>query len=352
VIATPCPLLLAIPVAILGGISLAARRGIVVRNAAVLEQIDSCRTFIFDKTGTLTYGHPVLTRIDCAPGITEDQILSLAASLETYSRHPLAKGVLEAARKKAISITPPANVTEHPGDGLRGTINGQEIHVTGRKQAEAFYGTQKQVIAPTNGLECMVFIEGQFAASMAFQDEVKRDSSSFIGHLSPKHHAKRVVLLSGDKETEVRHVAAQVGIQEILHGQSPEEKLSFVRDETKQAKTLFVGDGINDAPAMVAATVGVALGGASDALSESADAVVLDSSLTKIDELIHIGRRMKKIGIQSAVGGMVLSAVGMVAAATGHLPPLDGAIAQEFIDLAAVLNALRVAFGVKELADF
>jgi heavy metal translocating P-type ATPase len=352
VIATPCPLLLAIPVAILGGISLAARRGIVVRNATVLEQIDSCRTFIFDKTGTLTYGHPALTRIDCTPGHCEDQILSLAASLESYSRHPLAKGVLEAARKKNITITPPANVTEHPGDGLRGTVSGHRVHITGRKQGEAAYGTLMQVMAPKSGLECVLYIDDRFAASLSFQDELKRDSSSFIGHLSPKHHARNVVLLSGDKETEVRHVASLVGIRTILYGKSPEEKLAFVRDETRQAKTLFVGDGINDAPAMVAATVGVALGGASDALSESADAVVLDSSLTKIDELIHIGRRMRKIALQSAAGGIILSAAGMVVAATGHLPPLNGAIAQEFIDLAAVLNALRVAFGVRPLADF
>lgn len=351
VIATPCPLLLAIPVAILGGISLAARRGIVVRNAAVLERIDSCRTFIFDKTGTLTYGHPVLTKIEYAPGFCEDQVLSLAASLETYSRHPLAKGVLEAARQKNTTIVPPANVTEHPGDGLRGTVNDHKIHITGRKQAETLHGPLP-VTAPKSGLECVIFVDDRFAASLSFQDELKRDSSSFIGHLTPKHHAKRVVLLSGDKETEVRHVASLVGIEEMLYGKSPEEKLAFVKDETRQANTLFVGDGINDAPAMVAATVGVALGGASDALSESADAVVLDSSLTKIDELIHIGRRMKMISLQSAVGGMMLSAAGMVAAATGHLPPLDGAIAQEFIDLAAVLNALRVAFGVRVLADF
>jgi heavy metal translocating P-type ATPase len=352
VIATPCPLLLSIPVAILGGISLAARRGIVVRNAAVLEQIDSCRTYIFDKTGTLTYGHPALISIDCAPGYCEDQILSLTASLETYSRHPLAKGVLETARKNNITVTPPANVNEHPGDGLRGTVNGHRIHITGRKKAEAFYGPQIQTAAPKSGLECVVFVDDRFAASLNFQDEVKKDSSSFIRHLGPKHHAKRVVLLSGDKESEVRHVASLVGIQEILYSRSPEEKLAFVKDETRQAKTLFVGDGINDAPAMVAAAVGVALGGSSDALSESADAVVLDSSLTKIDELIHIGRRMTRIALESAVGGMLLSAAGMLAAATGHLPALNGAIAQEFIDLAAVLNALRAALGVKALADF
>jgi P-type E1-E2 ATPase len=143
-----------------------------------------------------------------------------------------------------------------------------------------------------------------------------------------------------------------VGIEEIYYGKSPEEKLAFVRARTGEGRTLFVGDGINDAPSMLAATVGVALGGSSDAISESADAVVLDSSLRKIDELIHIGRRMKAVALQSALGGMALSAAGMLAAACGYLPPLEGAVAQEIIDLLAVLNALRVAVGRKNFVDF
>lgn len=352
VIATPCPLLLAIPIAILGGISLAARRSIVVRNAAVLEQIDNCRVFIFDKTGTLTYGRPVLSEIVCASPYKEDDALFYAASLENYSRHPLARGILAAARARNVASAVPANVTETPGDGLRGTVEGHKIHITGRGKAEAIYGPLDHLPPATIGLECLIFIDGAFAALLHFQDEPKQDSQTFIGHLRPKHHAERVVLLSGDKESEVRNVASMVGIRETYSSQSPEQKLQFVRQETAGLKTLFVGDGINDAPAMLAATVGVALGGTSEAISESADAVVLDSSLRKIDELIHIGRRMRKIALQSALGGILLSAAGMVAAALGHLPPLDGAIAQEVIDLLAVLNALRVAVGRRKLADF
>lgn len=352
VIATPCPLLLAIPIAILGGISLAARRSIVVRNAAVLEQIDHCRVFIFDKTGTLTYGRPVLSEIHCAAPYKDDDVLFFAASLENYSRHPLARGVLAAARVRNIALAVPANVTETPGDGLRGTVEGRKIHITGRSKAEAIYGPLRDLPPPVTGLECLIFIDDAFAALMRFQDEPKRDSPTFIGHLRPKHHAERVVLLSGDKESEVKNVAAMVGIGETYASQSPEQKLQFVREQTALQKTLFVGDGINDAPAMLAATVGVALGGTSEAISESADAVVLDSSLRKIDELIHIGRRMRRIALQSALGGILLSAVGMLAAAFGHLAPLDGAIAQEVIDLLAVVNALRVTVGKRELADF
>jgi heavy metal translocating P-type ATPase len=352
VIATPCPLLLAIPIAILGGISLAARRSIVVRNAAVLEQIDNCRVFIFDKTGTLTYGRPVLSEIHCAPGYEEGQALYYAASLENYSRHPLARGILAVARERRIALATPANVSETPGDGLRGIVEGHRVHITGRAKARETYGAVASVPAAASGLECLIFIDRQFAALFRFQDEPKLDSPTFIGHLRPKHHAERVVLLSGDKESEVQNVASAVGIRETYSSQSPEQKLEFVRAETAQQKTLFVGDGINDAPAMLAATVGVALGGSSEAISESADAVVLDSSLRKIDELIHIGRRMRKIALQSAMGGILLSAVGMLAAAFGHLAPIEGAIAQEFIDLLAVLNALRVAIGRRELADF
>jgi heavy metal translocating P-type ATPase len=352
VIATPCPLLLAIPVAILGGISLAARRGIIVRNAAVLEQIDSCRSFIFDKTGTLTYGRPVLNTIFCAAPYHENEVLSFAASLENYSRHPLARGILEAARQRRVAIFPPSQVMEHPGDGLRGTVEGHAVHITGRTKAELRYGPLLDLPACTAGLECLLFVDGKFAAQLTFRDELKDESVPFLQHLRPKHRAQRLILLSGDKESAVRHVAAEVGINEIYFGKSPEEKLAFVEEQTRNEKTLFVGDGINDAPSMLAATVGVALGGSSAAISESADAVVLDASLRKIDELIHIGRRMKTISLQSAVGGMLLSAIGMIAAATGLLSPLAGAIGQEGIDLIVVLNAIRVPMVKPGLADF
>lgn len=352
VIATPCPLLLAIPVAILGGISLAARRGIVVRNAAVLEQIDACRVFIFDKTGTLTYGRPALTGMELFHGFEEEEVLSLAASVEKYSRHPLARGILAVGEQRKISLLTPANVTEVPGHGLRGSVNGKDVHITGRGKAEAVYGPLPHLPAAASGLECLVFIDGVLAAALRFQDEPKQESSPFIGHLRPRHRAQKVVLLSGDKESEVKHMARLVGIREIYSSQSPEEKLAFVRKQTSQTRTLFVGDGINDAPAMLAATVGVALGGTSEAISEAADAVVLDSSLRKIDELMHIGQRMKRIALQSAAGGILLSAGGMIAAAFGYLSPLNGAVAQEAIDLAAVLNALRVTFKRSDLADF
>ena len=347
VIATPCPLLIAIPVAIIGAISLAARRGIILKNPAALEQIDNCRTLIFDKTGTLTYGKPVLTDVLCSPGYSREDVLSKAASLEHYSKHPLAAAVLSAAREAGRSIVQASQISEKPGAGLGGTVDGVRIKVTGRSQVQGM-----ALPEATTGLECIVLFDERLAAVLRFRDTPREDSRPFIAHLKAKHHARRVVLLSGDREEEVRYLAGQVGIGEALFSKSPEEKVAFVAAATKQEKTLFVGDGINDAPAMLLATVGVALGSNSDITSEAADAVVLDSSLEKTDELIHISRRMRRIALESAVGGMALSMIGMAFAAAGLLSPVAGAIAQEAIDVAAVLNALRVAFYYRRLADF
>ena len=348
VIATPCPLLIAIPVAIIGAIALSARSGIIVKNPAILEQIDSCRTFIFDKTGTLTYGHPTLTEILCAPGFDEKTVLSAAASLERYSKHPLAQAILNAADRAHVPVEPASEISEPPGKGLQGTVQGKTILLTGRNRVP----DREIVLPPVHpGLECLVFVDRTFAAALRFHDAPRQDSRIFLEHLGPKHRVNRVLLVSGDRESEVRYLAGAVGISEIHAGQTPEQKVAIVRQETNQAKTLFVGDGINDAPAMQAATVGIAFGLNSDVAAEAADAVILESSLGKVDELIHIGRRMRSIALQSAVGGMALSMVGMLAAAFGLLPAIDGAVGQEIIDLVAVLNAVRVALPTSTLRD-
>jgi heavy metal translocating P-type ATPase len=349
VIATPCPLLIAIPVAVIGAISLSAKHGIIIKNPALLEQIDSCRTFIFDKTGTLTYGKPSLTRITCAPGFTELEVLAAAASLERYSKHPLATAILELARRRHCPLLPVSQVSERSGEGLRGTTNGRDVFITGRNSVSRAELHLPEV-AP--GLECLVFLDGTFAALFGFEDSPRPDSRVFLTHLSPHHHVARVILVSGDREAEVHSLAEKIGIRTALGAKSPEEKVELVRAETALAKTVFVGDGINDAPAMQAATVGVAFGHENDITSEAADAVVLERSLGKVDELIHIGRRMRKIAIQSAAVGMALSTVGMALAAFGLLSPIVGAIAQELIDLAAVLSALRVTLPFGTLRDF
>lgn len=352
VIATPCPLLLAIPVAIIGAISVAASRAIIIKDPAMLERIGSCRTVIFDKTGTLTYGKPSLTEILCAPHISREHALAMAASLEQYSKHPLAGSVLEAARRENVELAQPSEISEKPGHGLGGSIGASFVQITGRKTMLEQHASDASQLPPVEaGMECFLLLDGKYAAAFRFRDTPRSESKSFIRHLAPHHQVNKVMLVSGDREAEVRRLANEVGISEVLFGKSPEEKVEIVREESRKGPTLFLGDGINDAPAMQAATVGVAFGQSSDITAEAADAVVLEASLGKVDELIHIGRRMRAIGLQSAVGGMALSMIGMVLAAAGYLPPVAGAIAQEVIDAAAVLNALRVALPAKDLRD-
>lgn len=349
VIATPCPLLLAIPVAIIGAISVSARRGIVIKNPAVLEQIDRCRALIFDKTGTLTYGRPTLSEIVCAKSFERKNVLQLTASLEIYSKHPLASAIVEAAHKAQLHFEAASEISERPGEGLRGIVGGREVLLTGRAKVE---GQSWDLPPIASGLECLAFVDGKFAAALRFHDAPRSGSRLFLHHLRPRHAVHKVMLVSGDRESEVRYLAQEVGIQDVHYSKSPEEKVEIVRAETQLEKTLFVGDGINDAPAMQAATVGVAFGQASDIAAEAADAVILETSLEKVDELIHIGRRFRAIALQSAIGGMSLSLIGMIAAALGYLPPLEGAVAQEIIDLAAVLNAVRVSLPPANLTDF
>jgi heavy metal translocating P-type ATPase len=352
VIATPCPLLLAIPIAIIGSISLCARRAVIIKSPVVLEQIAGCRTAIFDKTGTLTYGEPKLTERLIAPGLAQRDVLTLVASLERYSKHPLARAILAAAKEDGLQLPEATEVSEEPGRGLRGTVSGHQLQVTSRHKLEAQALAGADLLPPVSGgLECVVAIDGRYAATFRFRDAPRAESRSFVSHLGPKHHFARLMIVSGDRESEVRYLAEQVGITEIYAGKSPEEKLAIVRKETAAAKTLYVGDGINDAPAMMAATVGIAIGQNSDVTAEAAGVVVMDNSLKKVDEFMHISRRMRVIALQSAVGGMALSGIGMVFAASGHLSPVGGAVAQEVIDVLAVLNALRAAFPPKVIHD-
>ena len=352
VIATPCPLLIAIPVAIIGSISLCARRSIIVKSPVVLEQITGCRVAIFDKTGTLTYGHPKLTELVVAPEFDRRQVLRLVASLEKYSKHPLAGAVLDAATAEKIELAQVVNVSEKPGQGLQGTIDGQRVQVTSRKQVIAQNITGAEAMPPSSGgLECVIVIDSRYAAKLQFRDTPRAESRTFINHLAPKHQFERVMIISGDRDAEVKYLAAQVGIEEVHSQKSPEEKLAIVRRETEKRKTLYVGDGINDAPAMLAATVGMSIGQNSDVTSEAAGVVIMDNSLTRVDEFMHISRRMRAIALQSAVGGMALSVIGMGLAAFGYLPPVTGAIAQEVIDVLAVLNALRAAFPPRVMHD-
>ncbi|MFA6916846.1 MAG: heavy metal translocating P-type ATPase [Parachlamydiales bacterium] len=352
VIATPCPLLIAIPVAIIGSISLCARRGILIKNPIVLEQIDQCRTMIFDKTGTLTYGKPTLTEQKIYNSKTPEEVLKLVASVERYSKHPLASAILEKAEDEKIKLLDAQQISEPQGAGLRGVVDGQEVIITSRKRLVNF-GLEKELpLLPVGaGLECIVIIDKALAAHYRFRDAPRSDSANFINHLLPKHGIKKTMIVSGDREEEVRYLANSVGIMEVYGGKSPEEKVDIVVKETQQAKTAYLGDGINDAPALLSATVGIAFGRNSDITGEAAGAVIMDSSLEKVDEFLHISKRMRNIALQSALGGMILSFFGMVVAAFGFLPPVAGAISQEVIDLLAIMNSLRTIWKPSVMSD-
>jgi P-type E1-E2 ATPase len=225
------------------------------------------------------------------------------------------------------------------------------VRVIGRRQAGMMvHGDELPPVS--TGLECVILLDGRFAATYRFRDAPRADSRSFIEHLRRQHRLERILLVSGDRESEVRYLAEQVGIGEVYAGQTPEQKVVITREETKRAPTLFIGDGINDAPALVTATVGLAFGHQSEITTEAAGAVIMDTSLKRVDELFHLARRMRRIALQSAVGGMALSVVGMFIAFGGWLPPVGGAVFQEMVDLAAVLNALRAAVPGGRLSDY
>ncbi len=350
VIATPCPLLISIPVAIIGAISVGARFGIIIKDPSILEKMETCQVLIVDKTGTLTYGKPSLTKVDSFGGTKRDIALQYAASLERFSKHPLASAVLAAAEAEGLPLLQVKDVSEAPGAGLLGHLDGHLVAVTGRGELSAAAAAAMPPVA--RGLECVLLVDGSLAGALHFQDEPRLESKSFLHHIGTKHAINRVILLSGDRPAEVALFAAGMGITEPHGGKSPEEKVEFVREITANSRTLYLGDGINDAPAMMAATAGIALGVNSDITSEAAGAVILQSSLKSVDELLHIGRRMRGIALTSAVGGMGLSLIGMGAASFGLISPIQGAIAQEVIDLLSILNSLRMILPVGSLSDF
>ncbi|WP_133136758.1 heavy metal translocating P-type ATPase [Legionella rowbothamii] len=352
VIATPCPLLIAIPITIISAISRAAKQAIIIKDPIVLEQLPTCKTAIFDKTGTLTYGKPTLTEVYTTQNYTKEQILQYVGSLERYSKHPLASAVIKATEERHIHLIESTNVSEKPGQGLEGIINHRKVSVMSRKKLLEMMPECKSLLPPVSpGLECIILLDSQYAATLHFHDLPRAESKSFISHLTPAHQFKRIMLVSGDRESEVNYLAKLIPFTEIYSSQSPEQKLAIVRSERKKAPTVFMGDGINDAPALTAATVGIAFGQNSNVTAEAAGAVIMENTLSKVDELLHLSINTRNIAAQSAFGGMFLSLVGMGFAAAGFISPVVGAILQECIDILAIVNALRLAFGSKIKID-
>lgn len=348
VIATPCPLLIAIPITLISAISMAAKRAIIIKDPTVLERLTTCRTAIFDKTGTLTYGKPVLTDILTDEHVTSDFILQHVASLERYSKHPLASAILQAAEKHKLALLNASSVSEKPGQGLSGVIGANKIHISHRKSLLTTHPKLMSQLPPiAAGLECVILCNDQYAATFRFHDMPRKESVFFISHLNPVHKFNKIMLVSGDRESEVKYLGNLLKLTEMHASQTPAQKLSIVQAERKKADTLFMGDGINDAPALTAATVGIAFGQYSSVTAEAAGAVIMENTLNKVDELIHLSLATRKIVLQSAIGGMALSIIGMGFAAAGLISPVAGAILQEIIDILAIMNSLRLIWGNK-----
>ena len=350
VVATPCPLILAAPVAFVSGLSRAAHRGIIVKGGAVLERLAKSTTLLVDKTGTVTVGHPVLVEIVSAGPMPVDEILALAASLDQVSPHVLANAVVQAALERKCGLALPTGVEELAGLGIRGTVSGHRVAV-GNAEWTSVIGTpawarSAQRKARLDGaLTVFVTIDDAPAGVLVFDDPLRPDAARTLRSLR-KGGIGRIVMVTGDRVEVAETVGAVIGVDEVLAERSPQEKLDVVRLETRSAPTIMVGDGINDAPALALADVGVAMGArGATAASEAADVVLTVDRLDRLGEAIEVARRTRRIAVQSMVAGMAMSLAAMAVAAVGRLPAVWGAILQEGIDAAVIFNALRALRG-------
>ena len=346
VVATPCPLILAAPVALVSGLSAAARRGIVVKNGGVLERLARCTTVLIDKTGTLTTGQPAVTAIVPAGTLPPDEILAIAASLDQTSSHVLATAVVRAAAERGCPLDQPTGVTEQPGQGIEGTVAGRQVRL-GRAEWTAVTGTPPWVRAVRRrawldgALTVFVAVNGEPAGALLLEDRIRPDARQTIRALR-RGGITRIVLATGDRAEAADAVGALTGVDEVLAELTPAGKLDAVRREQRRAAVIMTGDGINDAPALALADVGVAMGArGATASSEAADAVLTVDHLGRLGEAATLARRSRRIALQSVLAGMGMSVAAMGLAAAGLLPAVWGALLQEAIDVAVILNALR-----------
>jgi heavy metal translocating P-type ATPase len=351
VVATPCPLILAVPVAVVSAISRCAQRGVLVKGGGALEALALARTLFFDKTGTLTGGQAKLIRIEnagCVGCVDDNELLRRAASLEQMSRHVIAGAVVAAARARSLSLSIPVDVTEVPGAGLQGRVDDQQL-VVGTLDYVARMASVPQPVRELlerssyeGRAAVLVAIDGVFAGTLLLADQVRLETPRAL-RLLRRAGVERIVMLTGDRREVAETVAVGLGVDEVLAGQSAADKLAAIHAARATGATLMVGDGVNDAPALAAATVGVAMGArGATASAEAADIVLLTDRLDRLAETLHIARQTRQIALQSVFAGMGLSLLAMLAAALGLLAPLHGALLQEAIDVAVIFNALRV----------
>jgi heavy metal translocating P-type ATPase len=353
VVATPCPLLLAVPIAIVAGISRAAKRGIIVKGGGALEAVARARVLLFDKTGTLTAGQPHLADVVAAPGRTPDEVLGLAASLEQVSPHVLAASIVGGARERGVALRLPSNVVESPGAGITGRVDG--VAVVAGTPDYALAGAALPVwardvrrrVSLEGATSVYVAADGVLVGALVLDDPIRPETPRVIRSLR-RAGVRRTVMVTGDHYGVADMVAAAIGVDAVLAERTPADKVEAVTEERAEAHGILVmvGDGINDAPALAAADVGVAMGArGATASSEAADIVITVDRLDRLPEAIRIARRSRMIAIQSVAMGMGMSLVAMLVATTGALPPVAGALLQEAIDVIVIVNALRALTG-------
>ncbi|MEI7914899.1 MAG: heavy metal translocating P-type ATPase [Mycobacteriaceae bacterium] len=344
VVATPCPLLLAAPVAIVSGLSRSSRIGVLVRGGGPLEALGRATTLVLDKTGTLTSGRPRGTDVVVAPGRTVDEVLGLAASADQLSPHVLAAAIVEEAKTRGLTLIVPSVVEEEAGTGVSALVDGRQVHVGNLGVDGEIADWTASVLARAaldGAVVAWVRIDGELAGAIMLSDPLRADAPRTLRRLRAAGITK-IVMLTGDRPAPAREIGTVLGLDEVAAQQTPEDKVARVRAERTLAVTAMVGDGVNDAPALAAADVGIAMGArGSTASSEAADIVLTADRLDRLADAKLIARRSRRIAVQSAVIGMGLSLVAMGFAAAGWLPPAYGALLQEGIDLAVILNALR-----------
>ena len=345
VVATPCPLILAVPVAIVSGLSRAAKQGILIKGGQALETLARVRSLVIDKTGTLTHGRARVVSIDVASGQSADELLRIAASLDQASKHMIAQAIVEEAQKKGLQLAVPGDVVETAGEGLEGRVEGHHVVVGGyRFVSERVLGVGRalwRADRPAGAAAVAVGIDGKFAGVLILADELRAGTQALLQSLRALG-VERIVLATGDRHDVAELVARGLSIDALRSELTPDQKTLVVLSERKHGPVMMIGDGVNDAPALAAADLGVAMGAKGAAASaEAADVVLLVDQLDRILPAMEIARRSRFIALQSVYAGIGLSVAGMIAAALGFISPVQGAVMQELIDIAVILNALR-----------
>jgi len=349
VVATPCPLILAVPVAIVAGLSRAAKLGILIKGGKAIEMLARVRALVIDKTGTLTVGQAKLVDIKAVGGMTADELLAIAASLDQASKHIIAQTIVAEARDKGLSLTVPTEVVETPGEGIVGRVEGRHVMVGGLHFIATKVGGSIGVLLaherPPGALAAAVAVDGEIVGLLILSDELRAGTEQLLRSLRALG-IERIVLATGDRHEVARFFSAGLSLDMVRSDLTPDQKVLVVLSERKNGPVMMIGDGINDAPALAAADLGMAMGAKGAAASaEAADVVLLVDQLDRVLPAIKIARRSRTIALQSVFAGIGLSFVAMIAAALGYIVPVEGALLQEVIDVAVIFNALRALRG-------